>query len=512
METIIFFCFPLFFAIYALTQLILHKLRNLPSSPFPTLPLIGHLHLLKTPFHRALFKLSDRYGPVMLLQFGCRRVVVVTSPSAAEECFTTNDVVFANRPRLLIGKHLGYNYTSLAWSPYGNHWRNLRRIATVEILCSHRLQLLAHIRADEIRALIRQIFRVSQEDPGRAQDLKSLLFQLAFNVMMRMIAVKRYYGDEVELSEEVKMFQEIVSETSLLGGAKSSGDFLPFLRCFGIRQTEKRFIALHEKRDKFMQDLIDQHREMEPGDSSGERKRTMIEILLSLRETEPEYYTDERIKSLMLVLSQAGSETTALTMEWVMSNLLNNPRVLKKAQSEIDDLVVQDRLIDESDVAKLPYLRWVINETMRMQPVAPLLLPHESSAECTISGFRIPRGTMLMVNAWAIQNDPRIWEEPGKFWPERFQGLEGSKDRFKLMPFGSGRRACPGEGLAMRVMGLALGSLIQCFDWERVSDDLVDMSAGTGITSHKAQPLVAKCRIRPEMMQLLSGIGTKSDP
>ncbi|CAK9325457.1 unnamed protein product [Citrullus colocynthis] len=125
-----------------------------------------------------------------------------------------------------------------------------------------------------------------------------------------------------------------------------------------------------------------------------------------------------------------------------------------------------------------------------MFPVGPLLVPHESSADCTVGGYHIPHGTMLVVNAWAIQNDPGLWEDVAA-------GEGGDGIGLKYMPFGAGRRGCPGEGLAMRVMGLVLGSLIQCFEWERIGEEMVDMSEGTGLTMPKACPLQAKCRPRP---------------
>lgn len=200
----------------------------------------------------------------------------------------------------------------------------------------------------------------------------------------------------------------------------------------------------------------------------------------------------------------AGTDTSAGTMEWALSNLLNNPKTLVQAQTEIDINVGQSRLMEESDLAKLPYLHSIIKETLRMYPADPLLVPHESSGECTIGGFNVPRGTMLLVNNWAIQNDPNLWEEPSKFKPERFQEVEREGDKYVSLPFGAGRRGCPGEGLAMRMVGSALGSLIQGFDWERIGEEMLDMGEGTGLTMPKAKPLLAMCRPRPAMVNLLS--------
>ena len=185
-----------------------------------------------------------------------------------------------------------------------------------------------------------------------------------------------------------------------------------------------------------------------------------------------------------------------------MSLLLNHPRALEKARAEIDNYVGTNRLIDEPDLSKLPYLHNIIQETFRLFPAAPLLLPHMSSDACQIGGFDIPGGTMLLVNAWQIHRDPTIWEDPGSFKPERFEGVKVESS--KLMPFGMGRRVCPGSGLAQRVVGLALGSLIQCFEWERIGGEEVDLAEGKGVTMPKAVPLEAKCKARHFAQKVLS--------
>ncbi|KAI3465293.1 hypothetical protein Pfo_021956 [Paulownia fortunei] len=510
MDTPWFVYLPLLFALYIFTKHFLHKLKNLPPSPILNLPFLGHLYLLKKPLYRSLAKISDRLGPIVLLQFGSRRVLVVSSPSAAEECLTKNDIVFANRPHLLAGKHLGTNYTSLAWSSYGDHWRNLRKISTIEILSTQRLQMLHGIRVDEVKSMIRALNRASE---GRQLvDMKTVLFELTMNVVMRMIAGKRYYGENVEEVEEAKRFREIVKDTLRLG-TTNMGDFLPVLRWLGVGGMEKGLVELQRRREAFMQELVEggkaRFRSYGGGGGGGEvegKTKTMIEMLLALQEKEPEYYTDAMIRSLMLVLLIAGTDTSAGTMEWALSLLVNNPHVLKKAQIEIDNHIGHNRLIDEADIAQLPYLRCIINETLRLFPAGPLLIPHESSEQCTVGGYRVPAGTMLLVNVWAIQNDPKNWEDAKEFKPERFEGMEGTRDGFKLLPFGSGRRGCPGEGLAVRMMGFGLGSLIQCFDWERPGKELVDMTEALGLSMPRAKPLMAYCKTRPVAANLVSQI------
>ncbi|XP_011029060.1 PREDICTED: cytochrome P450 81D11-like [Populus euphratica] len=499
MATLILY-FLVILALYAITRHFLDKIKNFPPGPFPSLPIIGHLYLLRKPIYRTLSEISSKHGPVLLLQLGSRRLLVVSSPSIAEECFTKNDVVFANRPRLLIAKHLAYNSTSLAWAPYGDHWRNLRRIVSIEVLSAYRLQMLSAIRLEEVKSMICVLFR----NQKHTVDMKTVFFELTLNIMMRMIAGKRYYGENVSDMEEAKKFRAIHAETFLIGGKTIIGDYIPWIKS---KKMEKRMIECHIKRDSFMQYLIEeQRRKILESDCCGEKKKNLIQVLLSLQETEPEYYTDDIIKGIVLVLLLAGTDTSSTTMEWALSLLLNHPEVLEKAQREIDEHIGHDRLMDEADLAQLPYLRSILNETLRMYPPAPLLVPHESSEECLVGGFRIPRGTMLSVNMWAIQNDPKIWPDPTKFRPERFDNPEGGRDEFKLMPFGHGRRSCPGEGLALRVVGLALGSLLQCFEWQKIGDKMVDMTESPGFTLPKAKPLEAICRARPRMLTHLSQI------
>ena len=198
----------------------------------------------------------------------------------------------------------------------------------------------------------------------------------------------------------------------------------------------------------------------------------------------------------------AGTDTSAVTLEWAMSNLLNHSQVLKKVRAELDNQIGQEKLINELDVSKLHYLQHIILETLRLYPAAPLLLPHMSSEDCTIGGYDVPRETMLLVNAWAIHRDPNIWDDAISFKPERFES--GESDVNELMPFGLGRRACPGAGLAQRIIGLTLGSLIQCFEWERISKEEVDMVECNGFTMPKAVALEAMCRARPIIAKVLS--------
>ncbi|RWR92189.1 isoflavone 2'-hydroxylase-like protein [Cinnamomum micranthum f. kanehirae] len=239
------------------------------------------------------------------------------------------------------------------------------------------------------------------------------------------------------------------------------------------------------------------------GEEEEEGKKTLVDVLLSLQESDPEYYTDQIVKGILLTMFTAGTDTTAVTMEWAMSLMLNHSEVLEKARAELDVHVRHGPLLDEADLPKLHYLNNIIHETLRLCLAAPLLVPHESSEDCTVAGFDVPRGTMLLVNAWAMHRDPTMWVGPTWFMPERFEG-GGGKEGAMFVPFGLGRRGCPGATLAMRVIGLVLGTLIQCFEWVRVGEEKVDMTEGGGFTMLKLKPLEAMYRPRESMVKVLS--------
>lgn len=467
--------------------------QKLPPSPWPAIPLLGHLYLLKPPLHQTLHRISEKLGPIFSLRFGNRLIVVISSPALVDECYTRNDIVLANRPRVLGAKYIGYNYTTLVSSPYGDHWRNLRRLTTVEVFSTARLNKFASERQDEVKIQLQKLYSYSGQDFARV-ELRRVFSEITFNHIMRMVAGKRYFGEREE-NKEAKLFRELINEVLRRGGVSHASDFFPVLRWIDYKGYQKSWERLFGKMDAFIQSLIEEQRNHNSAD-------TMIGHLLSLQESEPEYYSDTIIRGIIMVMLIAGTDTSAVTLEWAMSALLNNPDKLEKAKAEVDNVIGNDRLINESDLSHLPYLEHIISETMRLFPATPLLVPHESSSDCKIGGYDIPKGTILLMNAWTIHKDPMIWDDPKSFKPERFEAGEVGPP--KLIPFGMGRRSCPGNGLALRVVGLALGSLIQCFEWQRINQAKVDLTEGSGLSMPKAIPLQARCKARDVLHKVLT--------
>ncbi|XVF64137.1 hypothetical protein PTKIN_Ptkin09bG0143500 [Pterospermum kingtungense] len=490
----------IFLIIFLTIKLLTHSSRNqnLPPSPL-SLPIIGHLHLIKNPLYQSLATLLSKHGPILYLRLGCRRVLVVSSPSAVEECLAKNDIVFANRPRTMAGDLLTYNYITFVWAPYGPLWRSLRRLSAVEIFSSNSIQKFSSIREEAVANFIHRLFEVSAANKCTQKvDLKYLFSLLAINVMLRVVSGKRGVEDSRDMEAE-KVFYKEFKNLFFPSLGTNICDFFPVLRWIGFLGIENNLKELQRRRDEYLENLVDGIRLKEEG-----KNHSVIEKLLSLQEEDPNFCTNEVIKSMALMMFIAGTETTGVTMEWAMSLLLNHPEVLQKVRAEIVKNVGHESLLNDSDLAKLPYLRCVVNETLRLYPAAPLLLPHCSSKDCMVDGYEIPKDTLLLVHAWAIHRDPSIWEEPTKFKPERFEGAFEEREGLKYLPFGLGRRACPGATMALRLVLLALGAAVQCFEWEKVGSEEVDMTPVIGITNSKARPLEALCCPRPDLIKLLS--------
>ncbi|KAF0887709.1 hypothetical protein E2562_002402 [Oryza meyeriana var. granulata] len=479
--------------------------RSIPSPP--ALPVVGHLHLLKKPLHRSLAALAARYGDgsgLLLLRFGARPVLFVSSQAVADECFTVHDVALADRPGLASRRLLTDDCPTIATTDYGPRWRHLRRIATVHALCSHRLAATSAARDAEARAMAGNLWRRSLASPGAAASavvvsVKSAAYDFAANVIMSMVAGKRM------AEEDVLRFKALTEAGLAAAGAANRQDFLPFLRLLDFGRVNRRLAGLAKERHDLGQRIVDEYRRRRlaaDDSSSTPPRRTVIGDLLRQQESSPESYPDDVIRTVCLSLLQAGTDTSASMIEWAMALLLNNPYVIKKATAEIDSVVGMSRLLQESDLAGLPYLRCIITETLRLYPLAPHLVPHEASCDCVVAGRTVPRGTMVLVDVYSMQRDPRLWDDPEKFIPERFKGFKADESRW-MMPFGMGRRKCPGEGLALRTVGMALGVMMQCFKWERVGKEKVDMSEGSGLTMPMAVPLVALCQPRMEMESML---------
>lgn len=488
--------------LYCLVQWITNTdSKGKPPQPSSSWPVIGHLHLLRGLPHIALGNLADKYGPIFMIKLGVHRALVVSTAEMARECLGTNEKVFVNRPKNIFVEQMAYNSAMMAFSPYGQYWREMRKITASNLLSNHRIEMLKYARMSEIRSAIKVLHDNCRTERTSAAsikptDMKQWFSDIIMNTMVRLISGKALR--ECYQGERYNQCAKAIRDFFELAGAFVPADALPFLRRLDIGGYEKRMKKAAEKIDHIAQEWLQEHKNRRgSGEAKEQQQQDFMDVMLDIFETgqamPSEFDADTIIKANCMAMILAGTDTTSVTLTWALSLLLNNKDVMKKTQAELDSIVGKERQVNESDIKNLVYLQAVIKETLRLYPAAPLSAPREAITDCTVSGYHIPASTQLFINLYKIQRDPELWTDPLKFHPERF--LTTCKDydvrgqNFEFMPFGSGRRICSGISFALQFMHFTLANLLHGFEISTPSDETVDMTESFGITNLKATPL-----------------------
>ncbi|KAF3774256.1 Cytochrome P450 84A1 [Nymphaea thermarum] len=644
----------------------LKKKKKLPLPPGPpTLPLIGHMHIMDQLTHRGLARLANKYGGIMYLRLGFMPTVVVSAPDAAKEVLKEQDGVFSNRPATLTIRYLTYGLADMAFANYGPFWRQMRKLCVMKLFSRKRAESWASVR-HEIDGLIRTL----AAGAGTTVNLGELVFALTRN-----ITFKAAFGSDFD--DDQNVFLSILQEFSRLFGAFNIGDFVPWLDRFDLQGLNKRLEKARGSLDRFTDRIIDDH--MAKAKGKGEDGSDMVDELLaflgdqasagaeevldensaglkltrenvkaivmstyalssiyhdrspsrqknlskslrisgafkhpkdagvvndiaflienddSFRKTKlfkfffpkksrsdgptsnllirtlpavrpslnyfvMQYFLKKKNKMHFdpvvvkateqnpldafpisfyrlqpLVFGSVGSmaryqlaasdlfdaaygdkkfslvdlykpktvdvmfggtETVASAIEWVMAELMNNPKEMEKVQDEMKREVGLERQVEESDIERLVHLKRVFRETLRLHPPIPMLM-HETAEETELLGYRVPARCRVMVNAYAIGRNPEAWPDANKFVPDRFAS-EGAPDfkgsNFELIPFGSGRRSCPGMQLGLYTLELAVARMVHSFTWalpDGMKSGELDMSDTCGLTAPRAKQLEA---------------------
>ncbi|KAL1567982.1 cytochrome P450 71AU50-like [Salvia divinorum] len=475
--------------VYLLQQLLgPNNQKKLPPGP-RGLPILGHFHLLGKNPHVDLCNLARKHGPVMGLRFGPVPAVVVSSPAVAELVLKTHDLVFASRPPHDAARQLSYEQRNLVFGPYGPYWRNMRKLCTLQLLSNFKIDQFRPVRKAEVWLLVNSLKHAAE---GRENvDLSAAISAVNGDMNCLMILGRKY--SDGDLDEEG--FKALFMETVDVAAQFNLADFFPYVGSLDLQGLNRRMKRLSKVFDGFLEKIIEDH-VMKRGEEKG--NEDFVDTMMAIMESgEAGFEFDRRhIKAVLLDLLIAGTDTSATAIEWAMSELMKHPAVMKKLQQELESVVGLDQMVDESHLNKLEYLECVVKEVLRLHPVVPLLIPHESMEDCELQGFYITKKSRVIVNAWAIGRDPDIWANPDSFTPERFidNEIDLRGRHFELIPFGSGRRGCPGLQLGLTVVKLLVAQLAHCFDWELpigMKPDDIDMSDHFGLVTARAKHLMA---------------------
>ncbi|CAL0317438.1 unnamed protein product [Lupinus luteus] len=457
------------------------KTWKLPPGPWK-LPLIGSIHHLigYIPHHR-MRELAQKYGPIMHLKIGEVSTIVVSSPEVAKEVLQTNDLNFADRPHQLGADIICYGSTDIATCPYGGYWKQLRKICTIELLGTTRVRSFQSIREEEVSKLITYISANTGSSINLSQKVAS---------MTSSITSRASFGVKCK---DQDAFISLMRKLVILAEGFIIMDLFPSQKWLHVISGMKpKLEKMHKQFDMIFDNII---AEVE---KTGEvETESLLSVLLNIKDHQhlgfP--FTINNIKAVILDMFVAGSETTSAVIDWTMSEILKNPRVMMKAQEEVRKVFGSKGYNDETSLEDLKYLKAVIKETLRLHPPTPLLLPRECRETCDLKGYTIPVGSKVIVNAWAIGRDPEYWSEAEKFIPERFidHPIDYKGFNMEYIPFGAGRRSCPGISFALSSIQLSLAQLLYYYNWDLPSGGVmenIEMTEALGSSSRRVSNLI----------------------
>ncbi|GAB4859143.1 hypothetical protein Ancab_040395 [Ancistrocladus abbreviatus] len=452
----------------------------LPPGP-PKLPFLGNIHQLATsPFvHQRLCDLATKYGPIMHLQLGEISTIVISSPDAAKQVLKAHDNIIASRPRLIAATILFYGCKDIILAPYGNQWRRGRKICVEELFSPKQVRSFQSIRDEEVLAVIKSI----APEAGSAINFSHKILSLSMSITTRAAFGQR--------SEDKEKIVPLIKEVSVILSGFCLADLFPSNKLLpiisGLRYKAKKLLQIL---DPMLEDIIAYHK-IRKTNEDGARNEDLVDVLLDVQ-SKCDLSNDD-IKAIILDVFLAGTETTSSTIEWAMAEMLRHSKIMEKAQEEARRICDGNKIVDETSLEKLKFLKLVIKETLRLHPPAPLIM-RESIERCQIYGYELPAKARVLVNAWATGRDPMTWKEPDKFDPGRFleHPIDFKGQNFEYIPFGAGRRICPGIGFGLATVELSLALLLYHFDWSLpngVRCEDLDMTEAFGLTVRRKNDL-----------------------
>ncbi|XP_057811440.1 labd-13Z-ene-9,15,16-triol synthase, chloroplastic-like [Salvia miltiorrhiza] len=470
--------------------------KTLPLPPGPRgVPILGYLPFMGADMLQHLTHLSHHYGPIYKLRLGSRLAVVITSPSLLKQVVRDQDHIFAYRDATVAALTYSRGARDVVFSPPNSSWRAMRKVLVSETQSGSSLHASRELRKDQIRKAVRSIY----SKIGRPVAYGELAFQTEVSLLMNLMwgGVDSDSAGELERERLGTQFRALTSSLNYLLGKPNVSDLFPLLSRFDLQGVKKQMGKVVDSIDNILDHFISQHEKLS-GAFNSEGRKDFLQIVLEHKEKKDSdlpTLSRDQIKTLLIEIIIGGSETSATTVDFAMSELLNRPEAMEKVQKELSEVVGMNNIVEESHLPKLHFLDAVIKETLRLHPPVPFLVPRAPLHSSSVGGYTIPKGTKILLNVWAIHRDPSIWDNPEEFRPERFledsRNLNFKGNDFELIPFGSGRRMCPGIPLAERMVAYLLASFLHSFDWKLTDGKKLDMSVTLGIVLQKTSSSIA---------------------
>ncbi|XP_022746930.1 phenylalanine N-monooxygenase-like [Durio zibethinus] len=453
----------------------------LPPGPTPW-PVIGNLPELwknKPAFRWILGLMKQLDTDIACIRLGNIHVMPVTSPEIAREFLKKHDAVFASRPITMATDYASRGFLSIALVPWGDQWKKMRKLVVSNIISPQRLSWLLHKRNQEANNLVRFIYNQcinNEADISNASviNLRRATRQYTGNVIRRMMFNKRYFGKGQEDGgpghEEEEHIESLFTVLMHIYSFILS-DYVPWLRPLDLEGHEKIVTEALRIVNSYHYPIIDERVQQWREGKKKEPEDLLDAFILAKDSNGKPAFSVEEIKTQCTELMLATVDNPANAAEWAMAEMLNKPEILQKACQEIDSVVGKDRLVQEADIPKLNYIKACAREAFRLHPIAPFNVPHVSIADATVAGYFIPKGSHVLLSRTGLGQNPKVWDEPLEFKPERHlkDGLSDKVDltepELRFISFSTGRRGCVGVALGTEITVMLFARLIQGFTW-----------------------------------------------
>ncbi|CAN6466347.1 unnamed protein product [Victoria cruziana] len=493
------FFFTLFICFFFLS--VSYRVNKKMKSPLPPgprgLPIIGNLHQLGLTFVQLEFifhRFISRYGPIFSVRFGPRIAVFVADHSLAHQALIQDGVTFADRPHSTEpDRILNSNQHNIHTGRYGPLWRVLRRNLVTEILSVARTKSFTEGRQQALARLISSFRDEANRNEGMA------VARTRFRHAVLWLLLFMCFGDRFEDIEVVGNIEKIINELLLNFEGFNLLGFFPRLTKIFCQQKWRDLFDLRRRQEETLIPFIRARKAVYEKDHY-----CYVDSLISLELPDGRNLDDSEMVTLCSEFLNAGVDTTATSLEWLMANLVKNPEIQAKLYQEIASVVSNDQELSEEHLLQMPYLKAVIMETLRRHPPGHFVLPHAVlKDDASLGGYVIPKNATINFMTGEMGLDEKVWKDPLEFRPERFLAggdgedvdITGSRE-IKMMPFGAGRRICPGLGLAMLHLQYFAANLVREFEWSVPDNEQVDLAEKWEFTVVMRYPLKARIKTR----------------
>ncbi|XP_048533043.1 tyrosine N-monooxygenase-like [Triticum urartu] len=485
---------------------------QLPPGP-ATLPFVGNMHQMiwnKPAVFRWIHRLlKEMNTDILCLRLGATHVIAVTSPEIACEVLRKNDEVFASRPITFASGSFSYGYKGSILSPHGEQWKKMRRVLASEVLAPSMEQKVQHIREEEYDHLVRYINKTSCCSSEAIVDVRHVSRHFCGDMIRRLVFGKRYFSNLPASATSGPGHDELAHVAALftlLNHVYSFcvSDYFPALQGLDLeghemvsRDVMRTINRLH---DPIIEDRIRERSNSIQSRAEKKEARDFLDVLVYLEDAQGQPLLSlEDIRAQTTEIMFAIIDNPSNAVEWALAEMINRPEVMQKAIDELDMVVGKERLVQESDISQLNYLKSCIREAFRMHPYHPFNPPHVAMADTTVAGYTIPKGSHVILSRFGLGRNPKIWVEPLEFRPERHLNAANvllTEPGLRFISFSTGRRGCPGISLGTSVTMMLIARMLQGFTWTKSpgvhSIDLQESKIGLAL----AEPLVLRAKPR----------------